>query len=164
MHVTQNHLIFFLQPTHSFFRFPRDTWNFPLTWNILLVPVSAAETRNPAGDDDHESDGDASDDEEKLQVDLAVAAGKPAAALARDLGAGVDDALPVAVAQVALRRGGWKGPVSGGKEQESGRGRSRKEIRTMMFDEEIIQKLWYHRIRCLRYKCSSNINYDSQEI
>ena len=69
------------------------------------VPVLAAEAGDAAGDEDHESDGDAADDEEQLEVDLAVAAGEPVAALAAHVAAPADDALPVAVAQVALRLG-----------------------------------------------------------
>ena len=79
-----------------------------LTWHHVLpgsVPVLAAEARYPAGDEDHEADGDAADDEEQLEVDLAVAAGEPVAALAADVAAPADDALTVAVAEVALRLG-----------------------------------------------------------
>ena len=69
------------------------------------VPVLAAEAGDAAGDEDHESDGDAADDEEQLEVDLAVAAGEPVAALAAHVAAPADDALPVAVTKVALRLG-----------------------------------------------------------
>ena len=84
------------------------THTLVLTWHHVLggaVPVLAAEAGDAAGDEDHESDGDAADDEEQLQVDLAVAAGEPVAALAAHVAAAADDTLPVAVAEVALRLG-----------------------------------------------------------
>ena len=85
------------------------THTLVLTWHHVLpggaVPVLAAEAGDAAGDEDHESDGDAADDEEQLQVDLAVAAGEPVPALAAHVAAPADDALPVAVAEVALRFG-----------------------------------------------------------
>jgi hypothetical protein len=43
-----------------------------LTWNVVLVggPVPAAEAGDAARDDDHQDDGHAADDQQKLQVDL----------------------------------------------------------------------------------------------
>ena len=71
------------------------------------MSVAAAEAGHAARDEDHEADGDTADDEQELQVDLAVAAGEPLPALAGDLLA-PEHALAVAVAEVALGRGGWK--------------------------------------------------------
>ena len=68
-----------------------------LTWHhvfVPAVPVLAAEAGDAAGDEDHESDGDAADDEEQLEVDLAVLAGEPGVAVTGDLSA-VEDALAV---------------------------------------------------------------------
>lgn len=67
----------------------------------MSLPIATAKAGDSAGDEDHEADGDASDNEQQLEVDLAVATGEPVAALARYVAAG-DDALPVAVAEVAL--------------------------------------------------------------
>ena len=74
-----------------------------LTWHHGLPVVPAAEAGDAARDEDHEADGDAAHDEEELEVDLAVPASVPVVALAGDVGA-ADEALPVAVAQIALRR------------------------------------------------------------
>ena len=71
------------------------------------MTVPAAEAGDSTSDEDHETHRNASDDEQELQVDLAVAAGEPVPALAGHLLA-TEHALAVAVAEVTLGRGGWK--------------------------------------------------------
>ena len=93
------------------------------------MSVAAAETGHAARDEDHEADGDAADDEQELQVDLAVAAGEPVPALAGDLLA-AEHALAVAVAEVTLGRGGWK--VKKGNNE--GRGRFRGLTKNSFFE------------------------------
>ena len=78
--------------------------NISLTGYRFLPAIAAAETRNSAGDNHHQADADGAHDEEQLEVDLAVLAGKPGVAVTADLGLG-QHALPVPVAQLALSGG-----------------------------------------------------------
>ena len=69
------------------------------------MSVPATEAGDATRDEDHETDGDEADDEEELQVDLAVAAGEPVSTLAGHFLA-AEHALAVAVAEVTLCRRG----------------------------------------------------------
>ena len=98
-----------LQP---FGRLTDDSW---LTGQTLLPPVPAAEAGHAAGDDHHEADGDTTDDEEKLEIDLTLLAGEPRLTLTLNLVI-LDVAHAIAAAQVArLGRLGCKirtlGPI-----------------------------------------------------
>ena len=86
---------------------------FILTRHDVLVFVSAAEARNPAGDEDHQADGHATDDQQELQVDLTISAGEPISTFALHFSGADDDAFPVSVAEVAF--GGRGGTLPAGE-------------------------------------------------
>jgi len=71
------------------------------------LSIAAAEAADSAGDEDHQGNGNAADDQQQLQVDLTISACKPISAFAGDHGA-LDEAAPVAVAGVAFGGRGWK--------------------------------------------------------
>lgn len=50
---------------------------YGLTWYVVLASVSAAKARDSTGDNDHKNDGNATNDEKKFQVNLAVSSSKP---------------------------------------------------------------------------------------
>ena len=81
-----------------------DNCHYLITWDGLLPPVPAAEAGHAARDDHHQADADRAHDQEELQVDLTVLAGKPGVAVAADLGA-VQDALAIPVTQLTLSAG-----------------------------------------------------------
>ena len=81
-----------------------------LTRDGLLPPVSAAEAGNSTRDDHHETDAHSADNQEELQVDLAVLASKPGVTVAGDLRA-VEDTLTVPVTELALRAGSRADPA-----------------------------------------------------
>ena len=78
-----------------------------LTWHDILGLVPATEARDTASDKDHEADRDAADDEQELQVDLAVAAREPIPAFASDLRS-TWHASSISVTQSALARSFYK--------------------------------------------------------
>ena len=81
-----------------------------LTRDGLLPPVSATEAGDSTRDDHHETDAHSADNQEELQVDLAVLAGKPSVTVAGDLRA-VEDTLTVPVTELALRAGSRADPA-----------------------------------------------------
>ena len=91
--------------------------SYIFTRNRFLPPVPATEAGDPTGDDHHETDTDGSNDEEELQVDLTVLAGKPSVAVTGDLRA-VQHTLTVPVTQLALSAGSGADPAG----QETGGG------------------------------------------
>jgi hypothetical protein len=56
-----------------------------LTWNISLPPVFTAETADTTGNYHHKRCGHSTNDQQQLQIDLAIFAGKPGIATTRDL-------------------------------------------------------------------------------
>ena len=81
--------------------------------DVLLPSVLAAEARDSTGNNHHEADRDSSNDEEQLQVDLTVLAGKPLITVAGHC-AGLEDTLAVPVAEFALSGGAAADPAGQG--------------------------------------------------
>ncbi len=82
----------------------RKSFFILLTWHEVLPLVATTKARNAARDEDHEADGNATHDEQQLQVDLAIATREPFATLARHFARAFDDAIAVTVAQLARAR------------------------------------------------------------